>query len=414
MPKADWLEGTSPAFRLIIATSWLAPDSWQENQEKAIREAVAAGPDWAEYLRLVDRHQITSLSWAALSRVSDLTIPEPIRQQLHKLSDACRIRAVQHCLLLTDVLKGFNGEGVPVMPLKGPVLSFALYGDVGLRQSSDLDVAVAKDDLKRGQVCLESMGWQLDPTISPMSPRQWESFMRIEHHMNFTHSHSGRSLELHWRNYWETPDATNAWWERSIQSEWQRCSIHIMSPGDLALYLCRHGGVDAWSSAKLLGDLARAHSLGLLDWAAAFDEAHRSNQENVLLAGLCLLDKIYRLQMPEMSGTEWQNQSLQLTEIPLQLLRNSEGTPAGTGLASLRNTLRMSHYERLLCPRKTLTDRLSELLYCREDFSVLPLPDGLFWAYKPLRLFLWIRRWALQTWRKRSNHDAILNIQTRA
>src|SRR5208282_2969064 len=188
----------------------------------------------------------------------------------------------------------------------------------------------------------------------------------------------------------------------------------IMSPGDLALYLCIHGGADAWSYAKGLGDLARAHSLGILDWEAALDEARKSDQENVLFAGLCLLDEIYRLHLPELPGTEWQSRSSLLTETPLQLLKNSEWPPVRTGLASIRNTLLMSRYEHLLCPRMTIKDRLSKLFYCREDFSALPLPGCLFWAYKPLRAFFWIRRRARQTRREESNHDAILNIQTRA
>jgi len=37
--------------------------------------------------------------------------------------------------LLAGVLKGLNHSGIPVMPLKGPLLSLALYGDAGLRQS---------------------------------------------------------------------------------------------------------------------------------------------------------------------------------------------------------------------------------------------------------------------------------------
>ena len=72
MPKADWLEHTSPAFRLVIATSWLAPDALRDKQEKTIREAITAAPDWAEYLRLIDRHDVTVLSWAALNRVPGL------------------------------------------------------------------------------------------------------------------------------------------------------------------------------------------------------------------------------------------------------------------------------------------------------------------------------------------------------
>ncbi len=397
MRKADWLEGTSPAFRLTIATSWLAPDSWRQKQDDAIRAAVAAGPDWAEYLRLVGRHHITALSWAALSRVDGLTVPEPVRRQLRELSDACRIRAMQHCLLLTEVLKGFNREGIPVMPLKGLVLSLALYGDVGLRQSSDIDLAVAQEDLKRAQACLETAGWIADPAISRLSPRQWESFLCNEHHINFKHSRTRRILELHWCNYWETPRDTIAWWNRSTQSVWQGCSIHVMSSGDQTLYLCRHGGMDVWSSAKLLGDLARAHFLGLLDWEAALDEARKSDQENVLFAALSLLNKVYGLQLPELPGTDRRRSSL-LTGIPLELLKNPDGLPIDTGVASLRNTLLMTRYEGLLCPRITFKDRVSRLLYCRDDFGVLPLPDAFFWAYKPLRPFLWIRRWARRKW----------------
>ena len=80
MLNSQWLQSASPAFRLMIATSWLAPDSWQKNQEEAIREAIGAGMDWMDYIRLVDRHRTPALSWAALKRVPGLEIPEPARQ----------------------------------------------------------------------------------------------------------------------------------------------------------------------------------------------------------------------------------------------------------------------------------------------------------------------------------------------
>ena len=40
-----WLGTQSSAFRLMLATSWLAPSCWQERQEKAIRQACAEGID---------------------------------------------------------------------------------------------------------------------------------------------------------------------------------------------------------------------------------------------------------------------------------------------------------------------------------------------------------------------------------
>src|ERR1017187_1019471 len=160
MPETSWLQSATPAFRLMIATSWLAPASWQDEQEQAIREAiqvVGAGMDWMEYIRLVDRHRTPALSWAALRRVPGLQIPEPAKQELQKRSDACRMQAVRNSLKLAGVLKGFHSAGIPLMPMKGPILSLELYGDVGLRQSHDLDLMVKPQDLARAQACLESM-----------------------------------------------------------------------------------------------------------------------------------------------------------------------------------------------------------------------------------------------------------------
>src|ERR1039458_5171303 len=159
MPEDSWLQSTSPAFRLIIATPGLAPACWQEKREQAIREAIGAGMDWMEYIRLVDRHRTLALSWAALGRVPGLEIPEPARQQLQKRSDACRMQAVKHSKLLAGMLKSFNRAGIPVMTLKGPLLSLELYGNVGLRQSHDLDLACALGNIRRAQACLENMGW---------------------------------------------------------------------------------------------------------------------------------------------------------------------------------------------------------------------------------------------------------------
>ena len=76
MPESSWLEATSPAFRLMIATSWLAPDSWMDRQKLAIRQAIEAGPDWTEYIRLVDRHRTPALSWAALCLASTILSPQ--------------------------------------------------------------------------------------------------------------------------------------------------------------------------------------------------------------------------------------------------------------------------------------------------------------------------------------------------
>jgi hypothetical protein len=392
MPNSPWLQSATPAFRLMIATSWLAPAGWQEKQEEAIREAFAARPDWTEYLRLVDRHRTPALSWAALGRVPGLEIPEPARQELQKRSNACRMQAVSHCLLLAEVLKGFNHAVIPAMPMKGPLLSLELYGDVGLRQSHDLDLMVTPEDLARAQACMESMGWRHDADWFPLTPRQWDSFLRHEYDLHFVHPHGNRILELHWRSRWEVRNQTDNTWAGSVPGVWQGCVYKAMNPIDQVLYLCSHGGIHAWFRAKWLGDLARIHAGGRVDWQAALDQALRTGQERALLVCLRLLQDVYGLPLPDLPGNPWRNLPSFLIARPLHDLKMFEDPAAFGELGMIRDNFLRIRYERLAVPQRTWRDHLAEFAYRREDFRVLHLPDRFYWAYTPLRPFLWVWR----------------------
>jgi hypothetical protein len=380
----------------MIATSWLAPDAGRANQDQAIRAAIDAGPHWSEYLRLLDRHGTPGLGWAALRRIPEITVPESTAQELRKRSDDCRKQAVVYCMVLGDVLKRLNRADLPAMPLKGQILSFDLYQDVGLRYTRDLDVEVRKEDLHKAQACLVGEDWQLEASILQMSPRQWDSFLRNEHSMTFIHTRSGCKLELHWRTQWETPEATTARWARSFRTEWQGCSIQAMSPGDLALYLCAHGCGHLWFRAKWAGDLARARATGLLDCAAAWNEARSTDQQNVLQVGLCLVDLLYGLPQPELPGYPGGNVQPFLIEIPLRALRDPKAPTFSTNPATFIYRIRLGRYQRALQTRESWQLSLSALFHSRKDFQTLPLPDSLFWAYKPLRPFLWLWRWSKQ------------------
>jgi hypothetical protein len=200
-------------------------------------------------------------------------------------------------------------------------------------------------------------------------------------------------LELHWRNQWETPEVTSARWSRSIATVWQGCSILAMNRSDQVLYLCSHGGDHLWFRVKWLGDLARAHAAGQVDWETALGEAQRTGLEAALLVGLGLLNRVYGLPIPDLSGEPWIDLPSVLIEIPLHALQAPEEPAALAFLPKFRRRLRISRYERLVQPRKSWRDSLSQFLYCREDFRDIRLPDSLFWAYVPLRPIL--RVWRL-------------------
>ena len=393
MPESDWLRDASPAFQLMIATSWIAPDSCRDDQDVAVHRACEACPNWTEYLRLVDRHRTPALSWAALKRAPGVDLPEQVKRELQKRSDVCRLQAMLHLQLLAGVLKGLNHSGIPVMPLKGPLLSLALYGDAGLRQSRDLDILVPQKEIPQAQECLEKMGWRLGADYFSLSPRQWEASIRHEHHIGYVHPQQGCLLELHWCNMWYSPQGMERHWARSRTSELSGSSYRSMSHADLAIYLCSHGGGHRWFRAIWLGDLARMHCNGQVDWPEVLAYARTVGQEWPVLLCLQLLSECYGLAFPSIAATLRKKLPYPLACKAVRDL-TAPGEPAElNALARFKELLRNSRYNRLLLPHRSWWENLAWLTYCQPDFRDLRLPDRLFWLYIPLRPFLWVWRW---------------------
>lgn len=380
----------SSAFRLMLATSWLAPEPWRDHQARAICSALNSGLDWDEYLLLVERHRTPVVSWEALKRIPEANPPASIRQALQQRSAACRMQAMRLASLLMQVLRDFAQAGIPLIPLKGPLLSLELYGDLGIRHSRDIDIMVSLEDVPRAQARLEEMGWRRNDR--EFGPRHTEVFLQIHHHVVYWHPLHRCLLELHWRTLWETPDRTANQWAQSTTLVWNGLSYRALCPVDLALHLCEHGAMHAWNRSKWLGDLARMYTSNYVDWNAVYRAAGTAGGENSLLQGLCLLKKLYGLPVPEaLSEAAGRLPALLLDRVAMCML-----APAELHLLPLLARLRMVmwrlRYEHLLRPRRSWRQAFMEAAYCRPDFELLHLPDRLFWLHVPLRPILGVWR----------------------
>jgi hypothetical protein len=388
----DWLAGRSPAFRLALASSVLAPDDWRERQEASIRAIYSDGPDWAEYLRLVDRHRTPAISWAVLKRVRGLEIPVKFADDLQKRSDACRMQALRHFQILITILKGLDQAGIPAMPLKGPLLSLEIYGDVGLRQSKDIDIAVRFQDLRHAEKCLHEMGWSRSPEYASLTLSQWEFLLLHGHHVTCLHPGRNCQLELHWHASWDTPEMADRRWDRAIPSQWKGCPYRAMNPVDLVLYLCNHGGAHAWVRAKWLGDLARMTMAAKVDWKAVMEEAHTANQERPVLTCLSLLKGTYGIPVPDVAARQVHRLPRRLIYKSLRELNCDVEAHERGNFARILAQIRSIGYLRQLWPYRPVRQSLIEFAICPLDFDVLRLPDSLFWLYVPLRPVLWVWR----------------------
>jgi hypothetical protein len=176
--------------------------------------------DWSALLALAEENRVTALVYPTLASIA----PEPF-------ADAWRTGWLNAELLaaeLESLLDVFADRGIEVMPLKGPVLAEALYGDRTARQSGDLDLLVESLQFPAAKALLLELGYIAEP------PR------RIDFHQAFHKPNA--MVELHWSL--GTPDRcpldTEEVWSRSTPGTFGVRAVRMMAEEDLVLYLGYH------------------------------------------------------------------------------------------------------------------------------------------------------------------------------
>jgi len=146
---------------------------------------------WMSLLGGALRHGLVERLMAALPAGRG-GLPPEVEERLQHEAAGLRIRAARLSAALDEALRALSRRGIPVVPLKGPVLAERLYADPALRPSTDLDLLVSGADFDDAAAALEELGYSLD--------RSWTAaYQRRHHHHVSLHRPGGPAIELHHR-----------------------------------------------------------------------------------------------------------------------------------------------------------------------------------------------------------------------
>jgi hypothetical protein len=171
---------------------------------------------------------------------------------------------------LGHLLKEFDRERIPVIPLKGPVLAETLYRHPALRPCSDLDLLIRRESIGRVDDLLRRLGYRR------LADAHSYEFDVAYDHATLYEAPSGIHVDLHWallsepRYSWDEREALTVW-ERAIPIRVAGEDALGLCPEDLLLYLAVHLAVHH-SLAGLLWYydlfLLIERSTSTLDWPA--------------------------------------------------------------------------------------------------------------------------------------------------
>lgn len=176
--------------------------------------------------------------------------------ELQLLAAAIEARALSLASELARIVEAFRDANLPVLSLKGPVVSEQLYGDAGVRVFGDLDLIVDTPDTLRGEDLLASLGYRDEV---PMTRAQRATKHRFHNGTAMVNRKRGTTVDFHWRfGHVQFPLALpfRDAWQRRVEVPVGGSRVPALGLTDLTIFTCSHAAKHFWTPLENLAQIA--------------------------------------------------------------------------------------------------------------------------------------------------------------
>jgi Uncharacterised nucleotidyltransferase len=264
-----------------------------------IGELLEERVDWHVLLSLANAHGLSPLLYWHLCRNFSQVVPAVVGETLQHSFQGNVWRNLSLTLELARILKLLASKNISICPFKGPTLAEALYGNIALRQCSDLDFFIRPNDVPAAVETLVCEGYS---PVLQLTPAQQTALVRSHYEFGLI-SPGGVLIEFQWAivpRYFSLSFGTEQFWQDLRTIRIGGVDALTLSPEDLLLILCIHGGKHRWNRLVWLSDIAEIiQQHADLDWDHILREARAHRAERMLLLGLSLTQKLLRTPLPE-------------------------------------------------------------------------------------------------------------------
>lgn len=254
--------------------------------------------NWDHIFQMARQHRIMPLLYQNLKASCPDVVPQDMLDLLRQhflINMQCNLFLTAELL---KILQVFETHDILAVPYKGPILAASAYRNLALRQFSDLDILLHKDDIPQASRLLRSLGYQ--------------AHSHPNYACEFTSNDAQTVVELHWEpvgfaSSWQTTSRYCAFqfdldglWDRLEPVALGGTSVQNLSPEDLLLILCAHGSKHLWERLIWICDVAQLlYAQQDIDWGQVTRQANRLGGECMLNLGLRLAHDILDAPLPE-------------------------------------------------------------------------------------------------------------------
>lgn len=266
-----------------------------------INQIINSGVDWNSLLKIATPNKVITLFYHNLISINKQIFPQTLNNNLKKYLSSNNIKnkiLTQELIRLINLLKNQN---IQAIPFKGPILAVSAYGNLALRQFTDIDILIKKKDILQARELLIKEGYKNKENLTEAQEiAQLES--RYVKAYTYSSPNNGVEVEIHWKlraDYTFFPINYQQLWQEKTSICLENHHISSLSPEDEFLYLCVHGCGDRWKNLAQICDLAAyIFSHEKLNWTKLLAKAKQVNCQTRLLFSLALAQNLLGIELP--------------------------------------------------------------------------------------------------------------------
>ena len=350
-----------------------------------MEELISSVEEWEAFIDLAYEHGVFPLVYKTLKSYVEL-MPQNILHSM-KMSN---MQVVKENMLMSaeliKVMQLLEQNGIKAIAFKGPTLAQLAYGDITLRQYSDLDILIDYTQLENAMELLQNNHYLLDEDEKFKISKQ----NSIYHDVTF-YTVSNISIELHWQlfsNEFKT-DFTLLDIDENMQNiQISNRTLVSFLPEYLIIYLCIHGAKHNWERLEWLVDISKLIQTQQLDWRYVVNLVEKSKTQKIVFSTLHLVHTYFNTPLEKNIQEHTKEKNI------IKLSHQFQGIIQSNFYSLSNNVKNLSHaqYKLLNGAKNKSFFILSLFTPTEKDMQTIRLPKKLHSLYYLVRIYNLLRR----------------------
>ncbi len=264
-----------------------------------IRALISSGCEWQALDTAARDHGVAPLVYNHLLAHFAELVPADWQKRMRRLLEETAQRNLYMTAEMFRLASGFHAEGMIAVPYKGPLLAAQAYGNLAMRQFTDLDFAIRQRDLPKAAAVLKINGY--NAVFGTVAPDEGTHPTHSEY--QFVRPAGNVIVEMQ-------TEVTLRYFPRKLDFdvlEKRLTSVSLaggetasFSPEDTLILLSVHGAKHFWERLMWIADISElSQATPEIRWVEAFSRSKEMGVSRMLNLALYLAHRMLEAPLPD-------------------------------------------------------------------------------------------------------------------